>query len=112
MTVHALTPDAANAATAEEADDSQWLNRDEIARLAGVDRQTIDRDVKAHALTSRPGPNGSKRFWVRDFLRIGRLSEADLPTGLTATQAVEVLNLRHEIARLTRDNGELTGRIA
>ena len=106
MSVHALHPDQAG-----PAGQSEWLPRPKIAELARVGEQTIDRDVKKHQLEHRSGPNGSKLFCVQDFISIGRLSPADLPTGLTAHQAVEVLRLREQIADQQLQIGTLTGRL-
>lgn len=80
-------------------------------RLAGKNEQTIDRDIKRHGFESRSLPNGSKLFRVSDFIRIGRIKATDIPNGLTAGQAVEVLRLQEQVAALLRENGELRGRL-
>ena len=108
MSVHALH---APSEPAGSPDASEWLPRTKIAELARVAEQTIDRDVKKHRLEFRSGPNGSKLFCVQDFIAIGRLAPSDLPTGLTASQAVEVLRLREQVADQQLQIGSLTGRL-
>ena len=68
-----------------------WLTRPRIGQLVGRNEQTIDRDIKRHGFESRSLPNGTKLFRVSDFIRIGRIKATDIPNGLTAGQAVEVL---------------------
>ena len=88
-----------------------WLTRPRIGQLAGTNEQTIDRDIKRHGFESRSLPNGTKLFRVSDFIRIGRIKATDIPNGLTAGQAVEVLRLQEQVAALLRENGELRGRL-
>ena len=89
----------------------EWLTRPRIGQLAGKNEQTIDRDIKRHGFESRSLPNGTKLFRVSDFIRIGRIKATDIPNGLTAGQAVEVLRLQEQVAALLRENGELRGRL-
>ena len=105
---HAGTATAADGAldTAED-----WLTRPRIGQLAGKNEQTIDRDIKKHGFECRSLPNGTKLFRVSDFIRIGRIKATDIPNGLTAGQAVEVLRLQEQVAALLRENGELRGRL-
>ncbi len=85
--------DAGTATAADGALDTaeEWLTRPRIGQLAGKNEQTIDRDIKKHGFESRSLPNGTKLFRVSDFIRIGRIKATDIPNGLTAGQAVEVL---------------------
>ena len=87
--------DAGTATAADGVVDTaeDWLTRPRIGQLAGKNEQTIDRDIKRHgfSLECRSLPNGTKLFRVSDFIRIGRIKATDIPNGLTAGQAVEVL---------------------
>ena len=110
------TEASADAGTATAADGAldtaeDWLTRPRIGQLAGKNEQTIDRDIKRHGFEFRSLPNGTKVFRVSDFIRIGRIKATDIPNGLTAGQAVEVLRLQEQVAALLRETGELRGRL-
>lgn len=94
-----------------EGSTDDWLSRPKLAQLAHCSEQSIDRDIKKHGFEHRTLPNGTKIYRLGDFVEIGRIVATDIPNGLTAKQAIEVLRLQEKVAELTRENGQLIGRL-
>ncbi len=100
---------AAGGLTEAEADD--WVSRKEMAAVAGCSEDSIKRDARHHGLPTATGAKGEVLVRTSDFIRIGHLTAADLPTGLTGPQAAELRRVIADNARLTAQIGELTGRL-
>jgi hypothetical protein len=106
------TPADATAPAVFVDESGEWLDRREMARLAGCSDYTIKRDAEKHQFETRTGPKGEALNRVSDFVGLGRIKASDIPTGLTGSQAAEMRRLVAENARLTAQVGELTGRLA
>lgn len=77
-----------------------WVTREDVVALTRTSIDTIRRDEKKHGLETRRDDAGRVLVSVADFIRIGRLREADLTTGSTPGESAAILRSRETLAQL------------
>jgi hypothetical protein len=90
---------------------ADWVPRDDMAVLADCSVDTIRRDEKKHGLETRTDDAGRVLVNVGDFLRIGRLRDADLTAGATPAESAAVVRSRQAEAALREQVARLEGKL-
>jgi hypothetical protein len=88
-----------------------WILRDDMAVLCRCSVDTIRRDVRNHELKARTDDAGRVLVNVGEFIKIGRLNEADLAGAATPAESASLVRSRAVESGLRQELAELRGRL-
>ena len=95
--------------SAAETVGGELISRRDAAILAGCSEDTIKRDIRVHGLSTSTGPGGCVMVAIADLVQIGRVKPSELAVSGHGGQSAQVRRAEQESARLTSENGRLTG---
>ena len=89
---------------------SEWLSRDDAAKLARCEVGAINRDIAKHGLeVNSKGPRGKVMVRRDDLVRVGRLVAA-VP-GVSGAESADLLRAHELVADLRAASARLEGRL-